>query len=261
MLKLFSKRKASQQEPASFSIAEDMLVYAIGDVHGCLLSMINLLEKIKDDRLAEETSQATIVFLGDLVDRGPNSKEVLDFLIKFKPPWADLVFLKGNHEEVMLQVLTGDISAMRSWFSFGGKACARNYGVDNFGQIDMNPDAIMVALQRSVPQQHLRFMEGFKDSWQCGDYLFVHAGIRPKVEIEKQTPHDMRWIRGKFLEYKKRHPVMVVHGHTVTEDGPEHHSNRIAIDTGAHKGRPLTAVCLKGDDVKFLQSDPSMLGS
>lgn len=255
MIKLFSKRKAKGQEPRRFSVPEDRIVYAIGDVHGCLMSMINLLEKIKLDRAAQDVSQATIVFLGDLVDRGPSSKEVLEFLIKFKPGWADTVFLKGNHEEVMLQVLSGDISAMRSWFSFGGKACARNYGVDNFGQIDMNPDAIMAALQRNVPQKHLNFIAGFKDSWKCGDYLFVHAGIRPKVEIEKQTAHDMRWIRAKFIEYKKHHPLMVVHGHTVTESGPEHHSNRIAVDTGAHKGRPLTAVCLKGEDVKFLQSE------
>jgi len=156
------------------------------------------------------------VFLGDLIDRGPSSKEVLDYLMSYFPNWTNVAFIRGNHEEVMLDVLSGNISAMRSWFDFGGKECARSYGVENFGQLQINPDHIMMSLQ---------------------------------------SPYDMRWIRSSFLDYKKPHPVKVVHGHSVVDDGPENHTNRIAVDTGAHKGRPLTAVRLCAGEEKFIQSE------
>ncbi len=266
MFKFLSKSKAeselkskpgkkSKGEARTYTMPDDEIAYAIGDVHGCLASLKNLLERIELDRAARPEKKSTIVFLGDLIDRGPSSREVLEFLMSYKPDWTNIIFLMGNHEEVMIEVLDGDISAMRSWFEFGGKACARSYGVDNFGQLHINPDHIMMALQRSVPKEHIRFISGFRDAFSFGDYLFVHAGIRPKIPIKDQSPHDMRWIRSRFLEYKKPHPVMVVHGHTVVDDGPELHSNRIAIDTGAHKGQPLTAVALASGKTRFIQSE------
>ncbi len=253
-----SEAKSSKKDKVNareYAMPEDEIAYAIGDVHGCLASLQNLLEKIELDRASRAEKKSTLVFLGDLIDRGPSSREVLEFLMAYKPDWTNVVFLMGNHEEVMIEVLDGDISAMRSWFEFGGKACARSYGVDNFGQLHINPDHIMMALQRSVLKDHIRFISGFRDAFSFGDYLFVHAGIRPKIAIKDQSPHDMRWIRSRFLEYKKPHPVMVVHGHTVVDDGPELHTNRIAIDTGAHKGQPLTAVALAGGTTRFIQSE------
>lgn len=255
MFSLFSKNK-SRKKSAAHLMAEDEIAYAIGDVHGCYDSLLNLLEKLESDRAARPQSKATIVFLGDLVDRGPASREVLEFLAAYQPGWADLIFLKGNHEEVMLSVMKGNLDAMRSWFSFGGKSCARSYGVDNFGHLEMNPQKIMRSLQRRVPQSHIDFLETFQDYHIIGDYLFVHAGIKPKVAIKDQSARDMRWIREKFLAYKKPHPMMVVHGHTVVDNGPEYHSNRIALDTGAHKGRPLTAACFVASDVAFIMSEP-----
>ncbi len=248
-------RKKDKTSARQYIMPEDEIAYAIGDVHGCLASLKNLLDKIELDRTSRPEKKSTVVFLGDLIDRGPSSREVLEFLMNYKPDWTNVVFLMGNHEEVMIEVLGGDISAMRSWFEFGGKACARSYGVDNFGQLHINPDHIMMALQRSVPKAHIRFISGFRDAFLFGEYLFVHAGIKPKVAIEDQSPQDMRWIRARFLEYKKPHPVMVVHGHTVVDDGPELHSNRIAVDTGAHKGRPLTAAALASGTTRFIQSE------
>ncbi len=255
MFKFLNKKSKPEGELRRYNMPEGEIVYAIGDVHGCYLSMLNLLDRIEVDRRSRPEGKSTVVFLGDLIDRGPASKEVVEFLMTFNPDWTELAFVRGNHEEVMLDVLSGNISAMRSWFEFGGKDCARSYGVDNFGQLHINPDHIMMALQRSVPKTHLAFLDSFSDAFAFGDYLLVHAGIKPKVAIENQSPYDMRWIRSSFLDYKKPHPVKVVHGHSVVDDGPENHSNRIAIDTGAHKGRPLTAVRLCAGEEKFIESD------
>jgi len=234
---------------------EDQLVYGIGDVHGCFNAMLNLLDKIELDRAARPEAKATVVFLGDLIDRGPASKEVIEFLRDYNPPWADLVFLKGNHEEVMLTVMEGNLGAMRSWLGFGGKSCARSYGIENLGQLEISPENIMMSLQQKVPKSHMDFLRSFENFYKFGDYLLVHAGIMPKVPLEAQTSQDMRWIREKFISYKKPHEVMVVHGHTVVE-AAEQLSNRIPVDTGAHKGGPLTAVCLAGGQVSFLASEP-----
>lgn len=255
MLNLFKKKTAKDAVPKSYDMPEGEVVYAIGDVHGCFIPMINLLSKIELDRRLCPAQKSVVVFLGDLMDRGPASREVIDFLMHFTPDWTEVVFLRGNHEEVMLDVMSGNIGAMRSWFEFGGKDCARSYGVDNFGQLHINPDHIMMALQRSVPRAHLEFLDSFHDAFTFGDYLLVHAGIKPKVAIEDQSPYDMRWVRSSFLDYTKPHPMKIVHGHSVVEDEPEIHSNRIAVDTGVYQGRPLTAVKLYAGQETFIQSD------
>jgi len=214
MLNFLKKKSKLADAIPHYNMPEGEIVYAIGDVHGCYMSMINLLEKIEIDRRSRPEGKSTVVFLGDLIDRGPASREVVEFLMNYKPDWTNVAYIRGNHEEVMLDVLSGNISAMRSWFEFGGKDCARSYGVDNFGQLHINPDHIMMALHRNVPKQHLAFLDSFSE-----------------------------------------HPVKVVHGHSVVEDEPEIHSNRIAVDTGAHKGRPLTAVCLCAGQETFIQSE------
>lgn len=256
MFNFLKKKSSVSNTVTSYDMPEGEIVYAIGDVHGCFNAMIDLLKKIQEDRKQRPEEKSTIVFLGDLIDRGPASRQIIEFLIRFNPNWTNVVYLRGNHEEVMLDVLSGNVSAMRSWFEFGGKDCARSYGVDNFGQLHINPDHIMMALQRNVPKEHLTFLDSFSDAFQFGGYLLVHAGIKPKVAIEDQSSYDMRWIRSSFLEYKKPHPMKIVHGHSVVDEGPENHSNRIAVDTGAHKGRPLTAVCLCAGTETFIESAP-----
>jgi len=255
MFSFLKKKPAPNNEAQTYAMPTGEVLYAIGDVHGCFNAMIDLLGKIEADRKSRDAEKSTVVFLGDLIDRGPSSQQVVEFLSCYAPDWTDVTYLCGNHEEVMLDVLSGNISAMRSWFEFGGKDCARSYGVNNLGQIHINPEHIMMSLQSRVPQSHLDFLESFSDAFAFGDYLLVHAGIKPKVAIADQSPYDMRWIRSSFLDYKKPHPVKVVHGHTVVEKGPENHSNRIAVDTGAHKGKPLSAVCLHEGEETFIVSD------
>jgi len=226
--------------------------YVIGDVHGCFVEMLTLLIEIKADIAKADTGKAVIVFLGDLIDRGPKSKEVLDFLLEYNPNYADTVFLTGNHEEVFLNVLAGHVSALQSWFEFGGRSCMRSYGVGNLGEVLSEPERLLARIQKAVPKSHVDFVSGFQDYFIYGNFLCVHAGIRPKVPLKKQDSKDMRWIREKFLTYTKPHPYRVIHGHTIVEE-PEVLSNRIGIDTGTYNGGMLTAACIVGDDVTFLQ--------
>jgi len=235
------------------SIPDGQLVYAIGDIHGAYDKLVGLLENIKHDAGSHDLA-VTIVFLGDLIDRGPDSAKVVEFLSGYNPDYAETIFLMGNHEETFLKVLRGSKTSLQAWFNYGGRACARSYGVENLGRVLSSPGQVVMDIQHAVPDHHLEFLSTFKNYHIVGNYLFVHAGIKPKVALEKQSPTDMRWIRKKFLDYKKPHPYQIVHGHTVV-DSPEVLSNRIAVDTGAHRaGFPLTAVKLKASNVSFIQS-------
>lgn len=252
MLKFF-KKLADKQGPNIGPLSDNSRAYVIGDIHGCLEELQKLLDKITTEMHREPVPNNEIIFLGDLIDRGPDSCQVIEHLMNFKPERTEVTYLMGNHEEVFLKVLDGNIGALKSWFGFGGRSCMRSYGLDNLGQIHSEPELLMTRIQHIVPDSHFDFLSSFKDHYIFGKYLCVHAGIRPKVPLSKQTSKDMRWIRDKFLEYEKPHPYVVVHGHTVVET-PEIHENRIAVDTGAYHGHPLTAVRLWGENVDFIQS-------
>lgn len=232
---------------------EGECAYAIGDIHGCYQEMRALLHKIEEDA-AKQNLDCRIVFLGDLIDRGPDSRRVIDYLMNYKPVGIKVSFLMGNHEEVFLQILDGNSDAIESWFTFGGKSCVRSYGVDNLGRILMDPDGIYYDLRRNVPKTHTAFLKTFEDYIIFGDYIFVHAGIRPGVKFEDQNPKDFRWIRKDFLKSNKPLPYKVVHGHTIVEEA-EIHDFRIAVDTGCHDSGVLTAVRLIDDRVDFIQTD------
>jgi len=133
----------------------------------------------------------------------------------------------GNHEEVYLRVVEGQVEALKSWFGFGGRSCLRSYGVDNLGEINLDIENLLYRAQSKIPKSHVEFIRGFQDYFVFGDYLCVHAGIRPKKKLEDQKSQDMRWIRGDFLKYSKPHPYKVVHGHTIVEQ---------AQDFGNHQG-------------------------
>jgi len=232
--------------------------YVIGDVHGCLIELKDLMGKIERHAAniagAPDMKSVDIVFLGDLIDRGPSSNKVLNFLIAYKPEFANVIFLMGNHEEIFLDVLSGNSKKTLPWLDHGGMACARSYDVENLGQVYSDPDHVTYRIQRQVPQSHIDFISGFKDYYIFGDYLCVHAGIKPRVPLERQSPRDMRWIRDRFLSYEKPHEYTVIHGHSIVKK-PEVHNNRIAIDTGAYGGGALTAVFIREDDVEFIQSN------
>jgi serine/threonine protein phosphatase 1 len=211
------------------------LVYAVGDIHGRADLLVLLLDQIKADAAASVgAKKKTIVFVGDYIDRGPGSRRVVDLLRGALPTGFDARFLKGNHEEMMLKFLE-DPSFLEHWRINGGAATMESYGVDVTG------------LRRDAAKP---------EAWQ-GDYLFVHAGVRPGVPIEKQDPQDLLWIRGEFLRSEKDFGKVVVHGHT-PKDAPEMRANRIGIDTGAFLNNRLTALRLQDGSRRFLKAEGSM---
>ena len=247
--RLFSKSRTSRGRsgPAGGR------AYAIGDVHGRLDLLADLLARIEADNARRGPAKTWLVFLGDLVDRGPDSRGVVDRLVENPPAFARNVFLKGNHEEFFLGVLGGDDSGVQHWLAYGGTECAQSYGLTAGWMLNATPAAIMERLVAQVPERHVRFLDGMNDSFRFGDYLFVHAGIRPGVALDKQVSRDLRWIREGFLDDRSDHGVVVVHGHTIVER-PEEHPNRIALDTGAYRSGTLTAIGLEGEERWFIEA-------
>ncbi|BCA60719.1 hypothetical protein HMP06_3488 [Sphingomonas sp. HMP6] len=225
--------------------------YAIGDVHGRLDLLRDLLDQIDADSQARPCQREFIVFLGDLIDRGPDSRGVLQLLQTIRLNLPNPVFVMGNHEEMLLRVLGDDPERVWDWMSFGGYEFAQSYGVE-VGRLATLPAAAAAAeIRAAMPPTDLAFVESFVDSFRFGDYLFVHAGIRPGTPLEQQKISDLRWIREDFLDSSACHPFVVVHGHTIS-DGPDERPNRIGIDTGAYASGVLTALCLEGTDRKYL---------
>lgn len=227
--------------------------YAIGDVHGRLDLLEELLGEIERDRSERPTPKTLLVFLGDLIDRGPHSAQVIERLRTYSSGDARTVFLLGNHEEVVLRILEGDTSLIPSWLQFGGRECLQSYGAD-WRRIARETDDKALELIRSViPEEHVGFIDSFIDTCRFGDYLFVHAGIRPGVAIDEQLQSDLRWIREPFLFDDTDHGCVVVHGHTIREE-VEELPNRIGIDTGAYRTGVLTALVVEGDQRRYLQT-------
>jgi serine/threonine protein phosphatase 1 len=232
---------------------EGCRAYAVGDVHGRLDLLDQLLERIEADIAAGPKQKTFIIFLGDLIDRGPDSAGVIERLRTYRHPDAKLIFLAGNHEEVLLRILAGERDILPSWLKFGGAECARSYGLDPDALKRIDEDGAIQLVQAKVPGSHREFLEGFADTFRFGDYLFVHAGIRPGIAVEEQDRNDLRWIREPFLTDAKEHGFVVVHGHTIVER-VEERPNRIAIDTGAYHSGVLTALAIEGDRRWFLTS-------
>lgn len=235
----------------------DRMAYAVGDIHGRLDLLDALLARIEADRQARPRKRTYIVFLGDLIDRGPDSRGVIERLRHYAPSGAQPVFLLGNHEEALLTILDGDSTYVADWLGFGGAECAQSYGLDPAMLAAIEPDMAAARLREAVPTAHRRFLKGFADSFRFGDYLFVHAGIRPGVPLEEQAARDLRWIRAPFLDDLKDHGMMVVHGHTIVPAVDER-PNRIAIDTGAYRTGRLTAIGIEGRDRWFLSAEAAM---
>jgi serine/threonine protein phosphatase 1 len=234
-------------------IPDKVLVYAVGDIHGRLDLLDSLLAKIEADLETRSADRTLLVFLGDLIDRGPDSSGVIERLRTFQKPTVQPVFLMGNHEEVLLTILEGNDRIVPDWLRFGGFECATSYGVDRDALKSGNRKAIGDCVRRMVPEAHREFLASFADSFRVGNYFFTHAGIRPGIPIDQQSAQDLRWIRSPFLEHNERHPMMVVHGHTICTQ-VEERVGRIGIDTGAYRSGVLTAIGLQGDDRWYLAS-------
>ena len=228
-------------------------VYAVGDVHGRDDLLAELLGRIEADQAARGGAETVIVFLGDLIDRGPASAAVVERLRTFAPEWAKTVFLAGNHEEVLLRLLDGDDRLIADWLRFGGTECCASYGLDAAVLRRMGTRRAGEAIRAAVPKPHVDFLRGFDDTLRIGDYLFVHAGIRPGLPLTSQAQSDLRWIRQPFLSDRSDHGFIVVHGHTISE-GIDEAANRVGIDTGAYRSGVLTAFCADGSQRWFIQT-------
>lgn len=227
--------------------------YAIGDVHGCLVQLDRLIKQIEGDLDERPVKEAFLVFVGDLIDRGPDSAGVIERLRTYSRPGLKPIFLAGNHEEYFLRVLNGERGVLDNWLDYGGRQCAQSYGVSADQLVALPEDQAIALLRRQVPSEHRRFLKSFGDTFRFGDYLFVHAGIRPGLPLEQQSRQDLRWIREPFLHDSGDHGFVVVHGHTIVES-VEELPNRIGIDTGAYRSGVLTALVVDGSERRFLSA-------
>jgi serine/threonine protein phosphatase 1 len=234
---------------------DGQLVYAIGDIHGCYDQLRQLLSQIAEDAEARANGRTTIlIFCGDYVDRGPASRQVLDALcwLKRRRPFH-LQFLKGNHEQAMLDYMA-DPAGTTAWLRFGGIETLQSYGVTP-PDPDAAPEAHVSArddLLERLPVSHLRFLENLELMVGVGDYAFVHAGVRPGVALTRQVADDLLWIREDFLDAESPHDRIIIHGHTWESDEPQVRSNRIGIDTGAYETGVLSALSIEDGEVRIL---------
>jgi serine/threonine protein phosphatase 1 len=227
------------------SLPPGQRIYAVGDVHGCLERLRALHALIADDLESRPTAEPLLLHLGDYVDRGPDSAGVVAVLAAASPVAnVPTVNLMGNHEQMMLTAIaTGETEAGEMWLANGGADSLLSWGVPRSAQPKEWPSYL--------PKAHLIFLRDLAPSYEAGGYFFVHAGIRPGIPLERQTRHDLMWIREPFLSCKESFGRVVVHGHTPRQE-PTVRPNRIGIDTGAVMGGVLTCVVLEEDRLGFI---------
>jgi serine/threonine protein phosphatase 1 len=230
-------------------------VYAVGDIHGRADLLDRLTRLIAEDAAAHPEAAPLLVYLGDYVDRGAQSREVLDRLIEGPPPGFEAVHLLGNHELAMLRFLD-DVAIGPTWFAYGGMATLLSFGIRVTASAlegGAGLQALQARLRARLSTPQLAFLRSLELTHVEGDYLFVHAGIRPGVPLDRQSPDDLLQIREEFLRSPLDHGKVVVHGHTVTAE-PEIRANRIGIDTGAYATGRLSCLVLEGNRRAFLHT-------
>lgn len=252
LISAFSRTPAIDAAPAG-SIPNGQRIYAVGDIHGRLDLLDDLLDQIGQDDAARGAAQTRLIFLGDLIDRGPQSAQVVERLAALAGSNRDIAFLLGNHEEVFLKVLDGDEKALRFFLRIGGRETILSYGVSPAEYDAADFSDLLTMVQSRVPRHHVEFLCAFQDMLIVGDYAFVHAGIRPQVSLDEQKPASLRWIRDEFLNHRGVFEKIIVHGHTIFDDvmeGP----GRIGLDTGAYESGRLTAMGFEADQRWILQT-------
>lgn len=238
-------------------LPEGERVYAIGDIHGRADLLDRLLLRVGHDVADRDRGQerATLVFLGDYVDRGDRSREVIDRLLELEGSARyETVFLKGNHEDAMLRFLRAP-EGNADWLSYGGLATLMSYGVREVAQA-MPPERLRAAaaqLAENLPAAHLRFLDRLRLTWQSGGYFFCHAGVCPDLAQAEQPEDSLLWGDPDFFERAWKEGLRVVYGHHVRA-APEIGPNRIGIDTGAYFTGRLTALRLEGASASILQT-------
>lgn len=242
---LFSSSSTAPSAAPVFTMPEGVRVYAVGDIHGRGKLLAKMLAAIERDARAHPTQKIVQVFLGDYIDRGLESKEVINLLLAPPPAGHERICLMGNHEAALLQFLDNP-SVLREWANFGGYATLASYGI-------AIPDSMLPerlaqvrdAFRKNLSPAHETFIRNLQLSYHVGDYLFVHAGIKPSVPLAKQTRDDMLWIRDPFLKHKGFFEYYIVHGHTPVPT-PEIYTNRANIDVSAAAKNSLCCMVVEG---------------
>jgi diadenosine tetraphosphatase ApaH/serine/threonine PP2A family protein phosphatase len=234
------------------SLPAEVRIYAIGDIHGRLDLLNELLARISADIALRPTARPLYVFLGDYIDRGSASRETIDRLIEHGKT-HESIFLKGNHELIAIKCLS-DRGLFDQWLRLGGLETLVSYGVPAETLANGKQIAeLQSAFHGALPQAHFRFFRDLKNSFECGDFFFAHAGVKPNVELSRQKENDLLWIRGEFLTSKDDFGKIVVHGHTPAREievGP----NRINIDTGAFATGRLSCLVLEGEELSVIDT-------
>jgi serine/threonine protein phosphatase 1 len=243
--------------PPGPSVPAGQRVYAVGDVHGRLDLFEALIAAIEADDAAAAPAQTTVILLGDLVDRGPDSAGVVARARQWQQQ-RSVRILAGNHEEMFLESFDS-VDTLRHFLRFGGKETVLSYGLDRDAYNAAEVDQVQLMMQAAVPPEDRAFIASFEDMIAIGDYLFVHAGIKPDVPFAEQRRKDLRWIREPFLSHDEPHAAVVVHGHTISDE-PVERDNRIGIDTGAYGSGRLTALVLEGSGRRYIAAVESENG-
>lgn len=253
-------RRILQERPASLgrgrrpAVPAGTRVYATGDVHGRIDLLERLLHQIEGELKDNKFERVLLIFLGDLIDRGPSSREVLDRLSNLEIKGVDLIFLTGNHEEMVLKILEGDAEFVSSWLKFGGKEFLESYDIDYSSiSIERRSNKHLVEIMNKAMAGHVGFLRSFRDAFGLGDYFFAHAGVMPGVSLQHQIRRDLRWIREPFLSFRGKHEKVIVHGHTISREVDEKF-NRIGIDTGAYISGVLTTLVLEGSERRYIST-------
>lgn len=224
------------------STPEDLRIYAIGDVHGCLDALKSVHSWIGEDLERHPTENWKMIHVGDYIDRGPASQQVIDYLINCCSVEERVVCLLGNHDLMFHRSVHGDERLTKIWMRNGGETTLDSYGLTLADFVSCRNGA---GFDDVIPKAHLDFVEGLELSVTLGDYFFVHAGIDPSRPLDAQTDDDMLWIRDRFIGSTTEFDAVIVHGHTPTRK-PDVRPNRVGIDTGAVFGGALTCLVLEG---------------
>jgi len=231
-------------------LPKGLRIYAVGDVHGHDGALKDVFARIDADRAARQTARPVQIFLGDYVDRGPASREVLERLIS-RAREHEMLLLKGNHEALFLDFFNNP-SLLSNWRQYGGLQTLISYGLKpSINPNELEQQDLARELAKVVPAAHRQFLAALPCSFTCGDFFFVHAGVRPSIALNKQKEEDLLWIRDDFLVHERNFKKIIVHGHTPVPE-PDVRSNRINLDTGAYATGKLTCMVVEGETIGFV---------
>lgn len=230
------------------ALPPDIRIYAVGDIHGRVDLLHDVIHRIEDDLARRPIAYAVEVYIGDYVDRGHRSKNVIETLA-WRVTEKRAICLRGNHEALMEAFLV-DPAALHPWLYVGARSTLESYGL-SVADLSASEFRIHRRFLEEFPEAHRLFLGCLQNSFACGDFLFVHAGLRPGIPLAQQSEQDLLWIRSEFLDFRQSHGPLIVHGHTPVPH-PELLPNRINIDTGAWMSGVLTCIAIEGTKIVVL---------